>query len=107
MAKLHIRKGDKVQVICGKDKGRVSTVIRAIPESHRVVVEKTNMVKKHMRPNQQNTQGGIIDMEAPLDVSNVMIVCPKCNKPTRVSVGKNDAGKKVRICKKCGKQIDE
>lgn len=106
MAKMHIRKGDKVQVIAGKDKGKVSTVIRSLPESQRVVLENTNMVKKAMRPSQQNQHGGIIDIEAPLHVSNVMIVCPECDKPTRVGMARNEAGKKVRVCKKCGKEID-
>lgn len=107
MAKLHIRKGDKVMVITGKDKGRVAPVTRVIPESSRVVVEKTNMIKKHQGPTRQDQRGGIIDVEAPLHVSNVMIVCPHCDKPTRVSMGTNKDGKKVRVCKRCGKAIDE
>ncbi len=105
MAKLHIRKGDKVQVIAGKDKGKVASVLRVYPESERVVVEKTNMVKKHMRPTQQNTQGGIMDIEAPIHASNVMLVCSKCGKPVRVSVKKNADGKKARFCKKCNTEI--
>ena len=105
MAKLHIRKGDKVQIIAGKDKGKVSTVLRAYPQKERVVVEKANMVTKHMRPNQKNQTGGIIQVEAPLHVSNVMLVCPKCDKPVRVGMQKNAAGKKVRVCKKCGAEI--
>lgn len=106
MAKLHIRKGDKVVVIAGKDKGRIAPVIRVIPESQRVIVEKTNIVKKHQGPTRANMQGGILEIEAPIHVSNVMLVCPHCDKPTRVSGGKNAAGKNVRICKKCGKTID-
>ena len=103
--KLHVRKGDNVKVLTGKDRGKEGKIIRAIPETERVVVEKINMMKKAMRPTQQNPQGGISTMEAPIHVSNVMLVCPKCNKPTRVG-HKIENGKKVRVCKKCGKEID-
>ena len=104
--KLNVKKGDTVKVICGKDRGKEGKVRRAIPESERVVVEKINMMKKAMRPTQQNPQGGISSMEAPLHVSNVMLVCPSCKAATRVGHRINDNGKKVRVCKKCGKDID-
>lgn len=105
MAKMKIKKGDLVQVITGKDKGKQGKVLRSIPEKSRVVVEKVNMVKKAMRPTQQNPQGGIMTVEAPIHVSNVMLVCPECGQATRIAKRFTDEGKKVRVCKKCGKDI--
>ena len=102
---LHVKKGDTVKVLIGKDRGKEGKILRSIPETERVVVEKVNMMKKAMRPTQQNPQGGISTMEAPIHVSNVMLVCPSCSKPTRVGHRIDDAGKKVRVCKKCGKDI--
>ena len=102
---LHVKKGDTVVVLAGKDKGKQGEVKRALPQDNRVVVEKVNMVKKAMRPTQANPQGGISTLEAPLHASNVMLVCPSCNKPTRIGHREVD-GKKVRVCKKCGKDID-
>ena len=105
MTKLHVKKGDKVRVLAGKDKGKEGVVLRSFPSRQRVTVEKVNMIKKAMRPTQQNPQGGIATMEAPIHVSNVMLVCSKCGKATRVSREIRD-GKKVRICKKCGAVIE-
>lgn len=102
---LNVKKGDNVKVICGKDAGKEGKILRTVPETERVVVEKLNMMKKAMRPTQENPQGGISSMEAPLHVSNVMLVCPKCSKPTRVG-HRIDGDKKVRVCKKCGADID-
>ena len=106
MSGMNIKKGDKVKVLSGKDKGKEGVVLRALPQKERVVVEKVNMIKKAMRPTQQNPQGGITTIEAPIHVSNVMLVCPACKQATRVSKRVNDEGKKVRVCKKCGKDID-
>ncbi|RNL41332.1 50S ribosomal protein L24 [Paraeggerthella hongkongensis] len=106
MNSMNIKKGDKVKVLSGKDKGKESTVLRALPQKQRVVVEKVGVVKKALRPTQQNPQGGIASVEAPIHVSNVMLVCPACKQPTRVSKRFTDEGKKVRVCKKCGKDID-
>ncbi|WP_160212794.1 MULTISPECIES: 50S ribosomal protein L24 [Bacteria] len=106
MNSMKIKKGDTVVVLTGKDKGKQGEVKKSIPKAQRVVVEKVNMVKKAMRPTQANPQGGISSIEAPLHVSNVMLVCPECKQPTRVSKRVNEAGKKVRVCKKCGKDID-
>ena len=103
---MNIRKGDKVEVNTGKDKGKQGVVLRGIPQNQRVLVEGVNMVKKAMRPTQQNPQGGIVTKEAPIHVSNVMLICPSCGKPTRVSNKRVD-GKKVRVCKKCGADIVE
>ncbi len=105
MTKMHVKTGDTVKVISGKDKGKQGKILRCVPSKERVVVEKVNLVKKAMRPTQANPSGGIATMEAPIAVSNVMLVCPKCNEPSRVS-HKREGGKMVRVCKKCGKDID-
>ena len=107
MNSMNIKKGDTVRVLSGKDKGKEGQVVRSLPSKQRVVVEKVNMVKKAMRPTQQNPQGGIMSVEAPIHVSNVMVICPECKQPTRVSHRVNEAGKKVRVCKTCGKDIDK
>ena len=107
MAKMNIKKGDKVKVLAGKDKGAEGIVIASNPSAQRVTVEKVNMMKKAMRPTQANPEGGIATVEAPIHVSNVMVICPECKQPTRVSHRKNEAGKNVRVCKKCGKDIDK
>ena len=106
MSGLNVKKGDRVKVISGKDKGKEGVILRALPSKDRVVVEKVNLVKKAMRPTNANPQGGIMTMEAPLSVSNVMLVCPSCNMATRVAHRFDEAGKKHRVCKKCGKDID-
>ena len=106
MNSMNIKKGDKVKVLAGKDKGKEGTILRSLPQKQRVVVEKVNIVKKALRPTQQNPQGGISSVEAPIHVSNVMLVCPSCKQPTRVSNQRDENGKKVRVCKKCGKDID-
>lgn len=105
MAKMNIKKGDKVKVLAGKDKGAEGIVLAAHPQNQRVTVEKVNLIKKAMRPTQANPEGGIATMEAPIHVSNVMVICPSCKEPSRVSV-KREEGKKVRVCKKCGADID-
>lgn len=106
MTKLRVRKGDTVEILAGKDRGKQGQVLRAYPEKGRVVVEKTNMIKKALRPTQQNPQGGISTMEGTIDASNVMLVCPQCKQATRTGHRINDDGVKVRVCKKCGKDID-
>ncbi len=107
MTKMHVKKGDRVKILAGKDRGKEGVILRSIPQKQRVVVEKVNMIKKAMRPTQQNPQGGISTMEAPIHVSNVMVICPNCKQPTRVG-HKREEGKRgpVRVCKKCGKDID-
>ncbi len=102
---LNVRKGDTVKVIKGKDSGKEGKILRTIPETNRVVVEKVNITKKAMRPTQANPQGGISSIEAPLHASNVMLVCPHCKQATRVGHRIED-GKKHRVCKKCNKDID-
>lgn len=104
MAKLSIRTGDKVQVMAGKDKGKEGKVLATLPHKQRIVVERVNMIKKATRPTQRNPKGGILEIEAPLHVSNVMLVCPKCSQPTRIGRKRED-GELVRVCKKCSNEI--
>ena len=107
MAKsLSIRKGDRVRVIAGKDKGREGTVLRSQPEKERIVVQNVHMIKKHARPSQKNPQGGIVEMEGTIHVSSVMLLCPNCGAATRVGRRRQD-GSRVRTSKKCGKDIDK
>lgn len=96
---MHVKKGDKVQVITGKDKGKSGKIIAAFPKKDRVIVEGLNMVKKHTKPSNVNPQGGILNVEAPIHVSNVMLIDPKTGEPTRVNREIKD-GKKVRVAKK-------
>ncbi|MTT32757.1 50S ribosomal protein L24 [Terrilactibacillus sp. BCM23-1] len=105
MAHLHVKKGDKVQVISGKDKGKQGVILEAFPSKQRVVVEGVNVVKKHSKPNQMSTQGGIVEFEAPIHVSNVMPLDPKTNEPTRVGY-RIENGNKVRFAKKSGEVFD-
>lgn len=104
-AKLNVKKNDRVMVIAGREKGKIGKVLRVIPEKDRLVVEKVNMVKRHSRPNQAG-QGGIIEKEAPLHASNVMVMCDRCSKPARVGRKILEDGSHVRLCKKCGEQIE-
>lgn len=103
---MHVKKGDKVKVISGKDKGQVGTILEAYPKKQRVLVEGVNMIKKHSKPSNDNPQGGIITKEAPIHVSNVMPLDPKTGEPTRVGYQVVD-GKKVRIAKKSGQSLDK
>lgn len=102
-----IKKNDKVIVITGKEKGKIGAVLKVDPEKKRVIVEKVNIVKKHARPGPTTAQGGIIEKEAPLHISNVMIVCNKCTEVTRVGMRILEDGSKVRVCKKCDEPMDE
>ena len=101
MAKLNVKKGDKVVVISGKEKGKDGKVTAVFASKGQVLVEKVNMITKHVKPRGAQKPGGITKMEGPLNASNVMVVCPKCNKATRVGHAVKD-DKKVRVCKKCG-----
>jgi large subunit ribosomal protein L24 len=99
---LSIKKDDTVIVISGDDKGKRGRVLQIISEKDRLVIEKINMIKKHMKPNNKYKQGGIIEKEAPVRLSNVMLICSKCDKPTRIGHKMLENGDKVRICNKCG-----
>lgn len=108
---MKIRKGDTVEIISGRrdDKGKRGEVIKVLPDKTKVVVQGINIRKKHQRQVQtqgRNLQPGIIEFEGPLHVSNVMLVCPKCDEPTRVSVTRDDDGLAHRVCKSCGESID-
>ncbi|ARK21509.1 50S ribosomal protein L24 [Sporosarcina sp. P26b] len=103
---MHVKKGDKVMVISGKDKGKTGVILTAYPKKDRVLVEGINIVKKHTKPNQENPQGGIVSQESTIHVSNVMVIDPKTGEPTRVGYKVED-GKKVRIAKKSGESLDK
>lgn len=103
---LQVKTGDRVMVIAGKDKGKIGNVKKANPSEASVLVEGANLVTKSQKPNPMaGVQGGLVKLEAPLNASKVMIVCPSCEKPTRIKHNVVD-GKKVRVCKKCGEQLD-
>ena len=102
---MFLKTGDKVRVIAGKDKGKEGSVKKILAAENRVVVEGINMIKKHQKPNNANPNGGVIDTEAPISASNVMLIDPSTNEPTRVGYKFVD-GKKVRVAKKSGKTLD-
>ena len=101
-----IKLNDQVEVIAGKDKGRVGKVIKVMTKENKVLVEKINMIKRHTKPSNVNQQGGIIEKEAPLHVSNVMLICPQCSKTARLGNKILEDGQKVRFCKKCGETVE-
>ena len=104
--KMHIKTGDRVVVLSGKDQGKVANVKKSLPQENKVVVEGVNIITKAQKPNPMlGLQGGLVKYEAPLYSSKVMLYCPKCEKPTRIKHDVVD-GKKVRVCKKCGEQLD-
>lgn len=106
MKQFRIRKDDKVMVIAGKDKGKIGKVLKILRKHDRVVVEKTNMAKRHVKPNPYRREaGGIVDKEMPIHVSNLMVVCQKCQSPTRVGYRYTDDGTKNRFCKKCNETM--
>lgn len=104
---LNIKKEDTVIVIAGKEKGKKSRVLFVQPSKENLIIENINMIKKHMKPNKQYQQGGIIEKEAALHISNIMLVCPKCNKPTRIGNVVLEDGRKLRTCKKCKEVMDK
>ncbi len=104
---LGIRKDDTVIVTLGKERGKRGRVLVVTPAKGGVLVERVNLVKRHMKPSKRYQQGGIIEKEAPVKISNVMLVCPKCDKPTRFGNKVLETGKKVRVCKKCKEVIDK
>ena len=104
---LTIKKQDTVMVLAGKERGKKGRVLSVSPSEGKVIVERINIVKKHMKPSRKHAQGGIIEKEAPVHISNVMLVCPKCGKATRIANAVLDGGKKVRSCKKCKEVIDQ
>lgn len=103
---LPVRKNDLIQVIAGKDKGKRGKVIRVIPKTQRLLVERVNLIKRHTKPGRAGQQGGILERENPLHVSNVLVVCAKCDKAVRTGRSFLADGRKVRVCKACGEIID-
>lgn len=105
--RYRIKKDDLVEVIMGRDRGKRGKVLKVFPDSCSVIVNKVNIVKRHQKPNQQMREGGIIDKNLPIKVSKVMVVCPNCDKPTRVGKKMLEGEGKSRYCKKCGEMIDK
>jgi large subunit ribosomal protein L24 len=104
-AKYKIKKNDMVMVITGRDRGKTGKVMRVLPEHGRVVIERLNIVKRHSKPRGAASPGGIVEKEAPIAISNVMIFCDRCNAPVRVGIKSADDGTKSRICRRCGEAI--
>ena len=107
MRNPHVRRGDTVGVIAGKERGKRGKVLRVLRESGRVVIEHVNMIKRHQRPTPKLRQGGIIEREGPLAVSNVLLVCGRCDRPVRMGIKLLNDGRKVRVCKRCGESVDK
>jgi large subunit ribosomal protein L24 len=107
MQSVHVRRGDTVGVIAGREKGKRGKVLRVLTGKGRVLVEHVNMVKKHQRPTQKLRQGGIIEREGALALSNVLVVCARCDKPSRTGMKRLSDGRKVRSCKRCGEAMDK
>jgi len=108
MMSLKIRRDDQVMVVTGRDKGKTGKIVRVNPDKETVLVEKVNVVKRHSKPSQKHKHGGIIEKEAPIHISNVMLLCSKCKGPVRV--GRKfieNGGKKVRYCKSCNEVLDK
>lgn len=105
---LHVKTNDQVLVLAGKDRGKTGRVLQVLPGGKRAVIERINMIYRHTRQNpQQNVQGGILEKEAPVALSNLQVICRECNRATRVGFTRLSDGKKVRTCKKCGGTIDK
>lgn len=107
MSSCSIRRDDKVKVIAGKEKGKIGKVLRVLGEKERVIIENVNFVKRHSRPGMQTPRGGIVEKEAPIHWSNVMLVCDKCINATRIKTRRLEDGKKVRVCSKCGEVLEK
>lgn len=101
---MKLKKGDNVLITAGKDKGRTAKILKSLPKQGKILVEGINLKKKHVRPKRQGEKGQMIQLPAPLDISNVKIICPKCGKAARTGY-KADKDRKFRICKKCGQEI--
>ncbi|MBI4495397.1 MAG: 50S ribosomal protein L24 [Deltaproteobacteria bacterium] len=106
LVKFHVRKNDLVQVVSGKERGKTGKVLKVLPKKNRVVVEKVNFIKRHARPTGKTRQGGIVEKEGPIHVSNVLLFCPKCNRGVRTGQRVLENGKKAPFCKKCGELME-
>ena len=104
--RFRIKKGDLVQIISGREKGKTGKVLSVVPGKQQIFVEKLNFITRHTRPNQKNRQGGIVEKESPLHISNVMLVCSNCGKAARAGVRQLEDGNKLRICRRCEEAIE-
>ena len=102
---LRVRKNDTVLILSGNHKGKKGKVLKVFPNTNRVIVEGVNIIKRHTRASQKNPQGGIVEKEASITISNVIVICTKCNTPTRIGSRLLEDGKHVRMCKKCGEMV--
>jgi len=107
MSNLQVKKGDKVLVTAGKDKGKKGKILRSFPSNDRVLVEGANIVKKHTRPTQKSPQGGIVEKPGSIHVSSIQLICPHCDQPTRIGSKRSKEGKRIRVCRKCDGEIDK
>lgn len=104
---LSIKKNDRVVVVSGKEKGKEGRVLTVLPKKSRLIIEKINIIKRHMKPSRKYAQGGIIEKEGSVHISNVMLICRRCHKPVRIGNKVLDDGRKVRVCRKCKEVIDQ
>ncbi len=104
---MRIKKNDVVKVVAGNSKGMQGKILKVFPGDNRVIVEKVKLIKRHTRQTSQGDTGGIIEKEAPINVSNVMLVCPKCNKPAKTEMAELADGRKIRKCKKCNETLGD
>ena len=105
--RTYLKKDDQVEVIAGKDKGRVGKILKILPAESKAIVERINMVKRHTKPTEMNQQGQIVEREAPIHVSNLQLICPECTKTGRIGKKVLEDGTKVRFCKSCGESIEK
>ncbi len=103
---IRLKKNDLVEVLSGREKGKTGKILKVVRDKNQVVVEKVNMIKRHTRPSPTTGQGGIVEKEAPLQVSKVMLICPKCATASRFTLTETAEGKKARVCRKCKELID-
>ena len=103
---MHIRKNDSVMVIAGRERGKTGKVLRVLPDKDRAIIERVNLIKRHTRPRGPQQPGGIVEKEASIHASNLMIMCDKCNAPVRIGRKILADGKKIRICRRCGEALD-
>jgi len=105
--RTYLKKDDQVEVIAGKDKGRVGKVLKILPAENKAIVERINMIKRHTKPTEMNQQGQIVEREAPIHVSNLQLICPECTKTGRIGKKILEDGTKIRFCKSCGESIEK
>ncbi len=105
--KLTLKKNDQVLVVAGDERGKKGKVLKVFPEEYRAIVEGVNFIKKAQRPNQRSQKGGIIEKEAPVQISNLKVICRHCQKPTRLGRSRLESGQRIRVCKKCGEIIEK